>query len=144
MSLFALLKLLLMSVVVLVNGTIAMFIFYTEQKNDCRCGPEWRRNIIKFGALVITVLAILAYFTPIPSIIRMIPIIGGLFLLAIFGLCIVMIYCLQQYLKDVNKESCQCKEKSKLNKINNIIGPLGIATLAMVALAIIVILFYIL
>lgn len=143
-NIFAFIKVLLLLIVVIVNGLIAGFIFYTEQKHDCQCGPEWRRGIIKYGALIMAGLAVIAFFTPILSVIKMIPIVGGLFLFGVFGLCVLMIYCIQQFLKDVQADDCSCKEKSKLGKANDVIGPLGIATLALIALGIIVVIFYLL
>lgn len=143
-NIFAFFKVLLLIVVVVVNGLLAGFIFYTEQKHDCQCGPEWRRNVIKYGAIIIASLAVLAYFTPIPGIIKMIPLVGGLFLMGVFAICILMIYCIQQFLKDIQEDDCHCKEKSKLGHANDVIGPLGIATLAIIALAIIIVLFYLL
>jgi hypothetical protein len=143
-KLFYFIKVLLLLVVVLVNGAIAGFVFYTEKHNDCECGPAWRRRVIKFGATIIGSLSVVAYFTPIVSVVQAIPLIGGIFLLGVFGLCILMIYCIQQFLKDVQSNECACAEKNKLGQINNVIGPLGITTLAIIALGIVVILFYLL
>lgn len=143
-KIFAFLKVLLLLSIVIVNGLLAGFIFYTEQHQDCQCGPEWRRNVIKFGAIIIGSLAIIAYFTPILAIVKMIPLVGGLFLMGVFAICILMIYCLQKFLQDIQSDDCDCKEKSKLAKANDVIAPLGMATLALIALGIIIVLFYLL
>ena len=103
MKLFSTLKLILLLLIVIINCMVSGFILYTENNNQCKCGPEWRRTVLKYGGFIIAGIAILSYFTPIIIIIKMLPLVGGLFILGIFGLCVLMIYCMQKYIKDVEK-----------------------------------------
>lgn len=142
MNIFKTLKFALMMIIVIINASISGFIFYTEKHNDCECGPAWRRIVLKFGGLIIASIAIIAYFTPIISIISMIPLIGGLVLLSVFGLCILMIYSIQKYLKDIESPDCVCKQKNKLQQISKILGWASITTMIIIALVIVFVLFY--
>jgi Ca2+/Na+ antiporter len=143
-SLLYFIKVILMLAVVAVNSGISAFVFYTEAQHDCECGPNWRRNIIKYGGVIISGLAIIAYFTPIIKIVKAIPLIGGLILLAVFGLVILMLYSVQKYLKDVESNKCQCTQKNKLKLANQIIGWTSTTTLVITAVVVVIILFYLL
>ena len=132
-----------MLVIVLVNGAASGFIFYTESKHSCECGPDWRRAVIKMGGLIIAGLAVVAYFTPVVKILRMIPLLGGLFLLGVLGLIIIVLYCIQKYLKDVNDdESCDCIERNRLQTLHNIIGWTSFTTLIITACIVAFLIFY--
>lgn len=144
MNIFGTIRLVLLLLIVIVNCAVSGFIMYTEQQNQCKCGPEWRRTILKYGGFIIASIAILAYFTPVIKIINMIPIIGGFFLLGVFGLCILMIYCMQKYLIDVESSDCKCDKKNELRKMNLILGWMSTTTLIITACVIVFILFYML
>jgi Mn2+/Fe2+ NRAMP family transporter len=137
-------KVILMLTVAIVNGAISAFVFYTEAHHDCECGPNWRRFVIKYVGIIIACLAIVAYFTPIIKIIKAIPLIGGLLLLTVFGLVILMLYCVQKYLKDIESNECQCTKKDKLKLANQLIGWASTTTLLITAAVIVAILFYLL
>jgi hypothetical protein len=133
-----------MLLIVTVNGAISGFVFYTETHHDCKCGPDWNRFILKYGGLIISSLTIIAYFTPIISIIKAIPLIGGLILLIVYALIVLMLYCVQKYLKEVESSKCQCSEKNKLKLANKIIGWTSTTTLLITAVVVVFILFYLL
>jgi len=136
-------KVILMLAIVLINGAASGFIFYTENKHSCECGPYWKRMIIKLGGVVIAGLAIIAYFTPIIRILHMIPLIGGLFLLAVLAGVILMLYCVQTYLTDVyDNIDCKCNERGKLEVLHSIIGWLSTTVLIVTACIIVFIMFY--
>lgn len=142
MKVLGTLRFLLLLIIVVFNCAISGFVMYSENNNQCKCGPEWRRFILKYGGFIISAVAILAYFTPIIAIIKMIPIIGGLFLLAMFGLCVLMIYCTQKYLDDLKSDDCECKDKGKILKLSVILGWTSTTTLIITALVIVAIIFY--
>lgn len=144
MNIIKTLRFTLLLIIVTFNCAISGFVMYSENNNQCKCGPEWRRFIVKYGGFTISAIAILAYFTPIIMLIKMIPLVGGLFLLSVFGLCVLMIYCTQKYLEDLQSPDCVCEDKDKITKLSVILGWTSTATLIIVALVIVAIIFYLL
>lgn len=136
-------KVILMLAIVLVNGIASGFMFYAEHNHSCECGPHWKRWVIKFGGIVIGGLAIVAYFTPIVKFLRMIPLLGGLFLLGVLGAVVLMLYCIQTYLKSVHDNTdCDCNERGRLEHAHKIIGWASTTVLLITACVTVFIMFY--
>lgn len=145
-NLYFLVKVILLLAILAFNGGLAAIIFYTESKKDCKCGPKWQRDLIKYGSLCVCGVALVAYLTPFIKLFRMIPLLGGLILLAAAGLIGVLLYFTRIYMKRINDKECACKLADRYSAhfkiLNKIFGYGTMTTLVVSAVVLVVVLFY--
>ena len=146
-NLYYLVKVLLLLAILAFNGGLAAIMFYTESKKDCKCGTKWQRDLIKYGSLVVCGVSLIAYLTPFIKVFRMVPLLGGLVLLAAMGLIGVLLYFTRKYMKDIGNDKCECnlaKKYSNVFKImNKVFGYGTFGTLIVAAAVLVVVLFYV-
>lgn len=141
-NIYYFLKILVLLFVLVTNGLASGFVFHNERKNTCLCGHKWVRFVIKYFGLGICGLALIAFFTPIVSILRMIPLLGGLVVLIVFAGIFLMLYCVQRYMGELQTKECDCVEKEKVAKVAKILSFLNTTNMLITTAVLVLIIMY--
>ncbi len=136
------LRILLLIVIIAFKAALLALVIYSEQKEDCTCGKDWYRLVIKTGCIFVIVLSLVAYFTPIVKIFRMIPIIGGFVIIAVIFVLILLFYAIKKYMNAIGEDDCKCKFKKQLKLFNDLLSLANLVTLGIIILILIVAIFY--
>lgn len=136
------LRILLLVIIIAFKASLLALVIYSEKKEDCVCGKEWYRLVIKVGCVFVIILSLVAYFTPIVKILRMIPIIGGFIVIAVVFALIVLFYAIKKYMDAISDDDCKCKYKKQLKLFNNLLSMANLVTLGIIILILIVAIFY--
>lgn len=140
---YAYLRFILLVLIVSFKTALLILVIYSEQKNDCLCGKDWYRIVIKLGCIFVIILCLVSYFTPIVKIFRMIPIIGGFVIIAVICVLVLLFYAIKTYMEAFDDDNCRCRFKKQLKMFNSILSLVNTMTLSIIILILIIAIFYI-